>query len=485
MSEIIPQGREPDALSVADLVRADFLGLEVLAGRSGQDRTVLWAHTCELHDPAQWLGPNELLMTVGLCVPVDPDEQVDFIDKLAAAGLAGMIVGDQHTKPEISERMLRRADEHGFPVILAAARTPYAAIARMVAAANSNRQTMQVLRLSKLYQVAAAAGDDPHALLDALQQVLSVQLGVRDRDTSVAVLGRASPEPGRRERAVALDTVPASDLIIGQDEEAYVDAFTLVHLRTVVGVAAARALDDAGRRAADGRATLGSLLRGAGHAEASARLAAGGVADGYRVIAASGGAAGSFARAMALAHVAGFAGEHGDGHVALVPLPAMTSARELLAPMAEHVGVSSVYSSFDDVRHAANEAERAREAAELRGEAWVDYEGVSVTVLTRSVRESEAVVDGVLGALAADDVRTRALRETLFAFLRHDRNWKSTAAHLGIHRQTLAYRLGRAEELSGLDLSRMGDLSAAWVAMHAWPVAMSDRPREASDDDAV
>src|SRR3712207_7382967 len=42
---------------------------QVVAGAAGLDRPVLWAHTCETPEPTRWLGPNELLMTMGDCVP--------------------------------------------------------------------------------------------------------------------------------------------------------------------------------------------------------------------------------------------------------------------------------------------------------------------------------------------------------------------------------------------------------------------------------
>ena len=59
-----------ESLKVRNLLDMDALGTSLLAGQNGLDRVVLWAHSCEMPNPEQWLGPNELLMTVGLCIPV-------------------------------------------------------------------------------------------------------------------------------------------------------------------------------------------------------------------------------------------------------------------------------------------------------------------------------------------------------------------------------------------------------------------------------
>ncbi|MEQ4721686.1 helix-turn-helix domain-containing protein [Nonomuraea sp. B19D2] len=74
----------------------------------------------------------------------------------------------------------------------------------------------------------------------------------------------------------------------------------------------------------------------------------------------------------------------------------------------------------------------------------------------------------MLGPLAEDTARTRALRETLFAYLRNDRRWRDTSEELRVHRQTLSYRLRQIEVLTGLNLKKSADLSAFWIAYQAW-----------------
>lgn len=59
------------------------------------------------------------------------------------------------------------------------------------------------------------------------------------------------------------------------------------------------------------------------------------------------------------------------------------------------------------------------------------------------------------------------LTETLRVFLAENGGWRPAARRLDIHRQTLASRILRVEELTGLVLARADDRAAAWLALRA------------------
>ena len=66
-----------------------------------------------------------------------------------------------------------------------------------------------------------------------------------------------------------------------------------------------------------------------------------------------------------------------------------------------------------------------------------------------------------LGPLLAHDAKGRlGLAATVRSWLERGQDLAETATALGLHPNTLRYRLRRAEELLGLDLRR--DLTAAW-----------------------
>ena len=60
-----------------------------------------------------------------------------------------------------------------------------------------------------------------------------------------------------------------------------------------------------------------------------------------------------------------------------------------------------------------------------------------------------AWVIGTLAGLAADDEHHARLRDTLLVFLQNGGSYKSTAEQLMLHKNTVQYRIRRAEESLG------------------------------------
>ena len=108
------------------------------------------------------------------------------------------------------------------------------------------------------------------------------------------------------------------------------------------------------------------------------------------------------------------------------------------------------------------------ESLRFSGRMWAEFDSRSVSVLARSEREATEIIDSVLGELADMSPASTKLRITLFAYLRHDRQWQPTADELGIHRQSLSYRLQKIQSVLGLSLSRSADLASLWIAYQAW-----------------
>ena len=78
------------------------------------------------------------------------------------------------------------------------------------------------------------------------------------------------------------------------------------------------------------------------------------------------------------------------------------------------------------------------------------------------------LIDSVLGPLAEEDARMSGLRTTLFAFLDNDLRWQTTAQQLGIHRQTLVYRLQQVESTTCRSVRTTKDIAEFWLARTAW-----------------
>lgn len=183
----------------------------------------------------------------------------------------------------------------------------------------------------------------------------------------------------------------------------------------------------------------------------------------------------------------------GDEAVALVPLPAVAGdeqgaeqtvrAEALLAAVREPlahglgddgrltVGVSAAVLSAEGLRGAVEEARHARRVAAARPGsvcAAGHQELASHVLLLPFVPDDvrRAFTARLLDPLREYDRRHRAeLIPTLEAFLASDGSWTRCAARLHLHVNTLRYRVGRIEQLTGRDLSRLEDKLDFFLAL--------------------
>ncbi|MER6960444.1 PucR family transcriptional regulator ligand-binding domain-containing protein [Streptomyces sp. NPDC000618] len=183
----------------------------------------------------------------------------------------------------------------------------------------------------------------------------------------------------------------------------------------------------------------------------------------------------------------------GEEAIALVPLPAVSSAHDgsetgvladaLLAAVREPlssgldgdgrltVGVSAAVHSAEGLRGALEEARHARRVAAARPGrvcAAGHQELASHVLLLPFVPDDvrRAFTARLLDPLRDYDRRHRAeLIPTLEAFLDCDGSWTRCASRLHLHVNTLRYRVGRIEQLTSRDLSRLEDKLDFFLAL--------------------
>ncbi|MFJ2648226.1 PucR family transcriptional regulator [Streptomyces sp. NPDC087420] len=135
------------------------------------------------------------------------------------------------------------------------------------------------------------------------------------------------------------------------------------------------------------------------------------------------------------------------------------------------LGVSAVVHSAEGLRGALEEARHARRVAAARPGrvcAAGHHELASHVLLLPFVPDDvrRAFTARLLDPLREYDKRHRAeLIPTLEAFLDCDGSWTRCAARLHLHVNTLRYRVGRIEQLTGRDLSRLEDKLDFFLAL--------------------
>lgn len=183
----------------------------------------------------------------------------------------------------------------------------------------------------------------------------------------------------------------------------------------------------------------------------------------------------------------------GDEAIALVPLPAVAAEHDgsetglladaLLRAVREPLsagldgdgrltlGVSAAVHSAEGLRGALEEARHARRVAAARPGrvcAAGHQELASHVLLLPFVPDDvrRAFTARLLDPLTDYDRRHRAeLIPTLEAFLDCDGSWTRCATRLHLHVNTLRYRVGRIEQLTGRDLSRLEDKLDFFLAL--------------------
>ncbi|MER7913418.1 PucR family transcriptional regulator ligand-binding domain-containing protein [Streptomyces sp. NPDC096068] len=165
---------------------------------------------------------------------------------------------------------------------------------------------------------------------------------------------------------------------------------------------------------------------------------------------------------------AAVAGLHADALLAAVRAP-------LSAGLADDgrltLGVSAAVHSAEGLRGALEEARHARRVAAARPGrvcAAGHHELASHVLLLPFVPDDvrRAFTARLLDPLRDYDRRHRAeLIPTLEAFLDCDGSWTRCASRLHLHVNTLRYRVGRIEQLTGRDLSRLEDKLDFFLAL--------------------
>ena len=490
------------SLTIKQLVEHPLLRTRILAGGSGADNPVLWAHTCELPDPWNWLGTGDLLLTDGYNVPTAPGEQVEFLRNLAAAHLSGIALAEGFHAPPLTPEAVAAAEALAFPVLETAYAVPFVTVARTVADSNSEEASSRLTRILRVYDVlrrSQQAGGQGTSLLEELGKEAGAELHVVDTrdgrpmlpapralgDAVQAALRQATASPrGPLPGFLRLPVGESSVLVLPVGPEARaamvaepipgarLDLVVLQHVATIAAIDVERIQAAAVRRRASGARLFRQLVDGTVDTEtAAARLASIGLGDRpWRVV--------SWAAADGLTaeDVQMRLGSVGAPHLLLTTERGVLGlvADELLGddvwgfaddPQAR-IGLSQAVQAIGRIGDAVREARWAMESAGTTGANVVTYGAQGPLFLPRTVAEGEALVDAILGPLIAyDRANDSQLVRSLEVFFSAKKSWQEGARRLDIHKQTLVYRMRRVEELTGRQLSDLDDQTELYLAL--------------------
>lgn len=490
-------------VTVRDLVEMRYLQATLLAGERGLDKPVSWAHVSDACDPWNWLEPGDLVLTCGYIVPEESVEQVRFVEKMAAAGLSGIVIGEDARCPNLSDEMLAMADRVGFPVIHGAHTVGFAQYARLVAAANARGEDHSFTQIARVHGEVMASLREKLAgaeFLARLSRVVSCTLHVVDPEMWEPLI-RGGGTPGREWKVaydeevrnssgrapfvmnLSVDDVTALTMPIPSERSACLVAFpddeSRPRLAVLQQIAAACALEvgrvDAAveRSRRSGAGLLYDALNGRLEPVVLTALLRGRRLEGdLRVLAIDGNAPAidRIARSWLIHGIPFLLGEIGQVAVALIRADDVLQGplEERTARERWRAGLSDPFSEPGNLGDAVRQARWALETLSPDGSALAAYGDGSSSFLPRTLAESQLTASRVLGPLVAyDREQGTELIKTLQAYLECDRSPSRASELLSIHTQTVNYRIGRIQELTGRSTRSTGDVSELWFALRA------------------
>lgn len=503
-----------------ELVAAEHLGLRFVL-RPNRTVSIGWVHSTDMADPSAYLGGGELILTTGLWRRGAGDAE-RFVRSLRRAGAAALGYGVETPDADVPADVRDACRSAGLPLIRVPHELPFIEVARAFhAAANAERHDLRRLLDNHEALSAAAAQGDMSALVGALAAQLSGDVWVVD-GAGVVWTGAAAPPPEavratwHRGRVAAAFPVQAalgdgSAVTVMRVDETVPARCFLGCARSVASLTAAerRVLDDAlpylrgeltrlrerrGHAAArererlalveSGRPARGGLVRAvaAGSVVAVAVLGypavPGPVADSLldAVPPAVRGAAAAEAvvvpdvrESVVILEVAPASGVPLSDHVARA-VRRLLECAELQLDRVVHAGWTLARDAQGDLPRAVTAARLAARLAATGadGGRMAQYErlGTHEVLLTLDSEIVGAFGDLVLGPLADHDARHGTqLVATLTEFLERDCAYQASAEALGIHVNTLRYRLTTIEQVTGRDLRRMADRVDFFLAL--------------------
>jgi len=492
------------SLTVRELTEVPFLRTRFFAGAAGEQNRILWAHSVEMPHPWEWLETGDLLMTVGLGVPSEPDAQVRFVESLAAIGVSGIAIGEDMLAPPLSDQMMAAADRVALPVLWTALEVPFIQIARTVAASSRGPEHLRLVKTVRIYdslRAAAIRSSSPAELLEALGREIDCELSVCTNDAGRAVFPDApAPSPTVLEAFLAVTASrsngmpgilripveertalvvpvlaqrPASLLAVPRGSE-FPPYSILQHVATAAALEVERLLARREEKRRFGSETLSHLLEGRlSTGLVAPQLDAHGLGSGpFAMVIShrSGDPNASVHHSLAERRVPNMLRSCGELLYCLVPADDETVADvlDVLDVEGTTVGVSDPFNLIEALPDAAREARWALDAARAERRSSACYGKRSLIGGLRSVGEARDLIDRVLGALIDyDSEREMNLVHSLTVFLRCNRSWQQAAAELFVHKQTLVYRMHRVEELTGRKLQDTETIAELWFAVRA------------------
>jgi purine catabolism regulator len=507
------------AFTLGDLLAQEHLGLELMAGGDeALGRRLEGAHAIEIDRPSTWLEPGWIMLTTGVRLRNNAAGQRRLIGELQAADAAAVGFGLDIVFKRVPAALLREAQAREFPVFSVPLPTPFREVISIInrALASSDLRALQRLSSMQLYLMDALGEDDPEgAVVERLAAFVDATVLLLAPDGTVqTATGEAPAEAIWQAIAdkpaalvefqadgwhtialpVAAGQGPTQWLALTSRRGRWATRLTRPAARATAPVLAA--LARLGGMARDQeRAVRASLLEqllgpvaGREAAALSARAASLGIdfVEPARVVlvrrhhAANGAgrldldeACRRLEQMLGRDRLPHLAGRRAGAAVALVQgdharvraaVEALVEGEPRIA-----VGIGRAARAAQAISHSLRDAEIAiQRLTQDRHGRLLDFDDFDLATLVVSEAPSERIepkVEQLMSVLRANP----ALHEAVVAYFQYGMDAMRAARAMGLHHNSLRYRLGRVEQFLGRPLKDPATIASLYIALAAAP----------------
>ncbi|MEE4422737.1 PucR family transcriptional regulator [Streptomyces bugieae] len=179
-------------------------------------RPIEAATVSDLLSPGKWLQGGELLMTIGLLLPMEPAACRAYVRDVAEGGAACLALGLGQGLPyqEAPEPLVTAAEEAGLPLLTVPDEVPFIAVTKAVfdARATEQRDALHRAFATQRRLTAAAAGDGLRPMLEEWTAATGVGAAVLDPLGRLLAAGEREPRTPLAQARDLLDRVAARGL---------------------------------------------------------------------------------------------------------------------------------------------------------------------------------------------------------------------------------------------------------------------------------
>jgi purine catabolism regulator len=172
----------------------------VVAGSTGLDRAVRWAHVAEIAEIAPLLRGGELVLTTGVALPDDGAALARYVMDLAEVGVAGVVVElVRHWSDRLPRALVEAAEKCGLPLVTLSRETRYVAVTEAVNGLIVDAQVAELRAAERVHETFTAltvAGAEPGVVLGEVARLTGQPVVLETLEHEVLAYDAAGLDPG-------------------------------------------------------------------------------------------------------------------------------------------------------------------------------------------------------------------------------------------------------------------------------------------------